>query len=79
MAYIVLRVLNVHAPSEERSDDSKHSSYEELEQVFNRFPKYHTKLLLPDFNAKVGRERVFSIRQLGMTAYMTIVILMVLE
>jgi hypothetical protein len=39
--YIVLRgcwcnaiVLNVHAPSEEESDDSKDSFYEELEQVF---------------------------------------------
>ena len=41
MAHIVLRgrwcniiVLNVHAPSEEKSDDSKDSFYEELEQVF---------------------------------------------
>ena len=38
--HIVLRgrwcniiVLNVHAPSEEKSDDSKDSLYEELEQV----------------------------------------------
>jgi hypothetical protein len=27
-------VLNVHAPSEDKSDDSKDSFYEELEQVF---------------------------------------------
>ena len=27
-------VLNVHAPSEEKSDESKDSFYEELEQVF---------------------------------------------
>jgi len=27
-------VLNVHAPSEEKSDDSKYSFYEQLEQVF---------------------------------------------
>ena len=32
---------NVHAPSETNSDDSKDSFYEELEQVFDRFPKYH--------------------------------------
>jgi len=30
-------VLNVHAPSEEKSDDSKDSFYEELEQVFLSF------------------------------------------
>ena len=41
VSYIVLRgrwcnisFLNVHAPSEEKSDDSKDSFYEELEQVF---------------------------------------------
>jgi hypothetical protein len=31
-------VLNVHAPSEEKSDDSKDNFYEELEQVFDHFP-----------------------------------------
>jgi len=52
-------VLNVHAPSEEKSDESKDSFYEELEKVFDHFPKYHTKILLGDFNAKVGREKIF--------------------
>ena len=48
--------LNVHAPSEEKSDDTKDSIYEELEQVFDHFPQYHMKILLGVFNAKVGRE-----------------------
>jgi len=39
----------VHAPSEEKSDESKDSFYEELEQAFYRFPKYHMKILLEDF------------------------------
>ena len=65
MSYIVLRgrwcniVLNEHAPNEEKSDDSKDNIYEELEQVFYNFPKYHTKILFGDFNAKVGRKGVF--------------------
>jgi hypothetical protein len=53
MSYMALRggwcnivVLNVHAPSEENSDDSKDSIYEKLEQVFNHFPTYHMKILL---------------------------------
>jgi len=33
--------------------------YEELEQVFCHFPKYHMKILLGGFNAKVGRENIF--------------------
>ena len=48
-------LLNVHAPSEEKSDDSKDSFYEELEQVFYHLPKYHMKLLLGDFSAKYFR------------------------
>jgi hypothetical protein len=35
------------------------SFYEELELIFNDFPKYHMKILLGDFNAKVGREDIF--------------------
>ena len=47
-------VLNVHAPSEEKSDESKDSFYEELEQVFDHLPKYHMKILLGDFNLMRG-------------------------
>ena len=49
MSYTVLRgrwcniiVLNVHAPSGEKNDYSKDSSYWE---VFDRFPKYYKKML----------------------------------
>ena len=49
----------MHATSEEKSEESKGSFYEELEQVFNHFPKYHMKMLLGDFNAKVGTENIF--------------------
>ena len=34
-------VVNVHAPSEGKCDESKDNFYEELEQVFNHFPKYY--------------------------------------
>jgi len=66
VSYIVMRghwcniiVVNVHSLSEEKSDESKDSFYEELEQVFDHFPKYHMKILLGDFNAKLGRENIF--------------------
>jgi len=52
-------VVNVHAPNEGKSDEAKDSFYEELEQVFDYFPKYHMKILLGDFNAKVRRENIF--------------------
>jgi hypothetical protein len=52
-------VLKVHAPTEDKIDDIKDRFYEELEQVFDKFPRYHMKILLGDFNAKVGREDIF--------------------
>jgi len=51
--------LNVNRPSEKKTDDSKGSFYEELEQVFHHFRKYHMKILLGDFNAKVATENIF--------------------
>jgi exonuclease III len=52
-SYTVLRgcwcnviVLNLHVTSEEKSDDSKDNFYEELEQVFDHFPKHHMQILL---------------------------------
>jgi hypothetical protein len=48
-------VLNVHAPNEEKSDDSKDNFYD----VFDYFPKYRMKSLLGDHNAKLGREDIF--------------------
>jgi hypothetical protein len=66
MSYIILRgrwchiiVLNVHAPTENKTDDVKDSFYQELERVFDNFPKYHMKILLGDFNAKICREDNF--------------------
>jgi hypothetical protein len=49
----------VHAPSEDKGDDSKDSFYEELEQVFDHYPRYHMKILLGDLNVKVGRDNIF--------------------
>jgi hypothetical protein len=37
----------------------KDSFYEELGRVFDQFPRYDMKILLGDFNAKVGRENIF--------------------
>jgi hypothetical protein len=64
LLYITLKcrcdiVLNIHAPTEDKDDVIKDSFYEELEQVFDQFPKYHMKIFLGDFNAEIGREDIF--------------------
>jgi hypothetical protein len=37
----------------------KDSFYKELGQVYDYFPRYNIKILLRDFNAKIGREDIF--------------------
>jgi hypothetical protein len=56
MPYIILRghwchtiVLNVNDPVEDKTD-VKASFYEELEYMFDKFPKYHMAILLGGFN-----------------------------
>jgi hypothetical protein len=46
MSHIILRcpwfhtiIQNVHSPTEDKTDDVKDSFYEELERVFDKFPK----------------------------------------
>jgi hypothetical protein len=66
MSYIILKghwcdinFLNAHAPVEDKTDDVKDFICEELELVFDKFPKYHMNILLLDFNAKVDKEDIF--------------------
>jgi hypothetical protein len=66
MSYIILRgrwcdiiILNVHAPTEDKTDNVKDRFYEELEQVFDKLPEHLMKILLGDFSAKVGKEDIF--------------------
>jgi hypothetical protein len=59
MSYIILRgrwfyiiFLNVHVPTKDKTDYVKNSFYEELEPIFNKFPKYYMKLLLENLMSK---------------------------
>ena len=84
MSYIVLSgrwcniiVLNVHAPSEGKSDEAKDSFYEELEQVFfnisaSTIQKFYYEILMQTWG-----EKIFSNQQLGMRFYISIVMIMV--
>jgi hypothetical protein len=56
-------VFNVHATTENKTDDVKDSIWE-LECIFSKVYKYHMTILL-NFNPEVRRKR-FSNQQLGM-------------
>jgi hypothetical protein len=49
----------VHEPCEGKGDDVKDSFYEGIGRVFDQFPRYDIKIILGDFNAKVGRDNIF--------------------
>jgi exonuclease III len=65
MSYIILRgrwcdviILNIHARTKDKIYYMKDKFYEELERVFDKFPKYRKKILLGDFSTKVGRKDI---------------------
>jgi hypothetical protein len=50
-------VLNVHAPTEDKTDDAMGGFHEEVKRVFYELYKYSMKML-GDFNAEVGKEDI---------------------
>jgi hypothetical protein len=85
VSYIVLRgrwsniiLLNVHATSEEKSNESKDSFYEQLEQVFI-ISLSTVRIFYQEFLTQKWGERIFSNQQLERRVYIRIVMIMVLE
>jgi hypothetical protein len=56
----IIIVLNIQAPTDDKSDDMKDSFYDEPECVSDQFPKYHVKIWLGDLNAKVWKDDIFN-------------------
>jgi hypothetical protein len=52
-------VLNTDVPTEDKTDNVKGTFSKEMKYVFHIFPNYNMKMLLGDFNARVGREDIF--------------------
>jgi hypothetical protein len=46
-------------PYEDKGDDIKENFLEELGRIFDQFPRYDMKIVLGNFNAKVGKENIF--------------------
>ncbi|VVC39857.1 Endonuclease/exonuclease/phosphatase,Reverse transcriptase domain [Cinara cedri] len=54
-----LIIINFHAPTEDKRDDIKEDFYEELDRICDITSNYSVKIVLGDFNAKVGKEEVY--------------------
>ena len=54
--YFYISLIAAQAPTEDNDDTAKDASYDKLEVLYNRCPRPDIKILVGDFNAKVGRE-----------------------
>ena len=49
-------LICAHAPTEEKEEIQKDDFYEDLERMYKKAPKHDIKIVMGDFNAKVGKE-----------------------
>lgn len=54
-----ISLINAHAPTEEKDDEVKELFYERLQLAYNNAPPRDIKIILGDFNAKVGQEETY--------------------
>ncbi|CAG4964057.1 unnamed protein product [Colias eurytheme] len=54
-----ISIVNAYAPTEDADEDIKDKFYDHLETVYEQLPGYDAKIVVGDFNAKIGREDIF--------------------
>ncbi|XP_058120479.1 craniofacial development protein 2-like [Anopheles ziemanni] len=54
-----ISLINVHAPTEDKDEEEKDLFYGRLAKLYESCPRYDVKIILGDFNAKVGRESMY--------------------
>jgi hypothetical protein len=57
--YYNVTLINVHAPTEDKSAEVKEEYYDNLERLLAGVPDRDIKIVLGDFNAKIGKESIF--------------------
>ena len=54
--FIKTTVIQIYAPTENSSDEEKDTFYDQLQSVYDKTPKHDVKIIMGDFNAKVGMD-----------------------
>lgn len=54
-----ITAISVHAPTEEREEEEKMDFYADLEKTYDEAPSFDMKIILGDFNGKIGKERIY--------------------
>jgi len=52
-------LICVHATIEEKDDNEKDNSYEDLDQMYEQCPKRDVKIVIGDLNAKIGQDDIY--------------------
>ena len=53
-------ISDAHAPTEDKNDEEKDKFYLDLGTIYSQCPRHDIKIVLGDFNAKVGKRKVIS-------------------
>ena len=54
-----ISIICAHAPTEDANEDVKDFFYEQFDKAYSTIPVYNMKLVLRDFNSKVGKEDIY--------------------
>uniref|UniRef100_A0A4P6DBQ5 Putative endonuclease-reverse transcriptase panstrongylus lignarius n=1 Tax=Rhodnius prolixus TaxID=13249 RepID=A0A4P6DBQ5_RHOPR len=57
--FFSISLINVHAPTEDKDEEVKDEFYGQLEAVYDSIPSNDIKIVLGDFNAKLGQEESY--------------------
>lgn len=54
-----ITILSVHASTENKNEEKKEEFYEELKRAYDLAPRFDMKIVMGDFNSKIGKEDVY--------------------
>lgn len=52
-------MINVHAPTENKEEETKEEFYLKLERLYDSLPTNDIKIVVGDMNAKIGKENIY--------------------
>lgn len=58
--FYYISIICAHAPTLDSDESEKDIFYDQLERTYDTIPAYDMKIVLGDYNAKVGQEQQFS-------------------